>query len=124
MRPLPRLESEPKSGAIFGQLFISAALIRFYLLILAVLFTPAWAAHSEAIPSELQQSTDSPLPVTEAGAETISRLAGPVSDSGLRAADDTRDNMTGFFVIGMIINVLLITLFLIWAVGQWRKTKK
>ncbi len=26
MRPLPRLESEPKSGAIFGQLFISAAL--------------------------------------------------------------------------------------------------
>jgi hypothetical protein len=26
MRPLPRLESEPKSGAIFGQLFNSAAL--------------------------------------------------------------------------------------------------
>ena len=25
-RPLPRLESEPKSSAIFGQLFISAAL--------------------------------------------------------------------------------------------------
>jgi cytochrome c553 len=27
MRPLPRLESEPKSGATFGQLFISATLI-------------------------------------------------------------------------------------------------
>jgi hypothetical protein len=26
MRRLPRLESEPKSGAIFAQLFISAAL--------------------------------------------------------------------------------------------------
>jgi hypothetical protein len=26
MRPLPRLESEPESGAIFAQLFISAAL--------------------------------------------------------------------------------------------------
>ena len=26
MRPLPRLDSEPKSSAIFGQLFISAAL--------------------------------------------------------------------------------------------------
>jgi hypothetical protein len=26
MRPLPRLESEPKSGAIFAQLFIFAAL--------------------------------------------------------------------------------------------------
>jgi hypothetical protein len=28
MRPLPRLESEPESGAISGQLFISAALIQ------------------------------------------------------------------------------------------------
>ena len=102
-------------------------LIRFYLLILVSLFTPAWPAHSEAIPSELQQSTDSPLPVTEAGAETvggISRVPGPVSGAGVRAGNDTRENMTGFFVIGMIINVLLITLFLIWAVGQWRKTKK
>jgi hypothetical protein len=27
MRPLPRLESEPKSGAMFAQLFIAAALI-------------------------------------------------------------------------------------------------
>jgi len=26
MRPLPRLESEPKLGAVFAQLFISAAL--------------------------------------------------------------------------------------------------
>jgi hypothetical protein len=27
MRPLPRLEAEPKSGAIFGRLFLAAALI-------------------------------------------------------------------------------------------------
>jgi hypothetical protein len=112
-------------------------LIRLCLLILSALFTLAWAVHSEATPSGQQQPTGRPVPVTEAGAETDeggSRVAGPVSvlplsmspvsGSGVRTADDARKNMTGFFVIGMIINVLLITLFLIWAVGQWRKTKK
>jgi len=102
-------------------------LIRIYLLILASLFTLVRPAHCEATSSGLQQSTGRPVPVTEAGAENdegVSRLAGPVSGSGVRTADDARKNMTGFFVIGMIINVLLIVLFLIWAVGQWRKTKK
>jgi hypothetical protein len=112
-------------------------LIRLYLLILASLFTLARPAHSEVTPSGLQQPTGSPVPVSEAGPETdedVSRAAGPVSGlplsmspvsgTGVRVANDTRGNLTGFFVIGMIINVLLITLFLIWAVGQWRKTKK
>ena len=97
------------------------------LLILSALFTLAWAAHSEAIPSGPQQSTDSTFRVTEAGAETVggvSRVPEPVSDTGLRAAEEARKDLTGFFVIGIIINVLLIMLFLIWAVGQWRKTKK
>ena len=95
------------------------------ILILSALFTLAWAVHCEATPPGLRQSTDSP--VTEAGAETVggvSRIAGPVPGAGVRAANDTGKSLTGFFVIGMIINVLLITLFLIWAVGQWRKTKK
>ena len=102
-------------------------LIRLCLFILPALFAPAWAAQSEAIPSALQQSTDSPLPVTEAGAEFaggVARVPGPDSGAGIKAENDRRDDMTGFFVIGMIVNVLLIALFLIWAVGQWRKTKK
>ena len=103
-------------------------LIRLYLLILPALFTLAWATHSDATPSGLQQpSTDSPFPVTEAGSEAvpgISRVPGPVSGAGVKVANDRPENLTGFFVIGMIINVLLIALFLIWAVGQWRKTKK
>ena len=97
------------------------------MLILSALFTLAWAANCEATPAGLQQSTGSPFPVTEAGAETVggvSRIAGPVPGAGVRAENDTGKSLTGFFVIGMIINVLLITLFLIWAVGQWRKTKK
>jgi len=99
-------------------------LIRLYLLILVPLFTPAWAAHSEATPSGLQPSTGRPVPVSEAGTENHEGVAGPVSGAAVRAENDTRKNMTGFFVIGMIINVLLIMVFLIWAVGQWRKTKK
>lgn len=97
------------------------------MLILSALFMLAWAVHCDATPPGLQQSTGSPFTVTEAGAETVggvSRIAGPVSGAGVRAANDTGKSLTGFFVIGMIINVLLITLFLIWAVGQWRKTKK
>ena len=31
--------------------------------------------------------------------------------------------MTVFFAIGMVINVLMVTAFLVWAVGQWRKKK-
>lgn len=102
-------------------------LIRLCLCILPALFAPAWAAQSEATPSALQQSTDSSLPVTGARAETaggVARVPGPVAGAGIKAENDRRDNLTGFFVIGMIINVLLITLFLIWAVGQWRKMKK
>jgi len=111
--------------------------MRLYLLILASLFTLAGPVHGEETFSGLQQPTGRPVPVTEAGAETDeggARISGPasglplsmspVSGAGVRPADDTRKNLTGFFVIGMIINVLLITLFLIWAVGQWRKTKK
>lgn len=102
-------------------------LIRLCLFILPALFQPAWAAQSEAIPPAPQHFTGSPLPVTEAGAETaagFAKVPGPVSGAGIKAENDRRDDLTGFFVIGMIINVLVITLFLIWAVGQWRKTKK
>lgn len=99
-------------------------LIRLYLLILVSLFTLVRPAHGEATSSDLQPSTGRPVPVSEAGAENHEGVAGPVSGSGARTADDAHKNMTGFFVIGMIINVLLIVLFLIWAVGQWRKTKQ
>lgn len=99
-------------------------LIRLYLLILLSLFTLVRPAHGEATSSDLQPSTGRPVPVSEAGAENHEGVAGPVSGLGARTADDAHKNMTGFFVIGMIINVLLIVVFLIWAVGQWRKTKK
>jgi hypothetical protein len=112
-------------------------LLRLYLLLLPALFTLSWAAQSMAAPADLQAPTGSPRPVTEAGAESIggispvpgkvpgSSLAQPAAaGTGAGAVNEAGREMTGFFVIGMIINVLLLTLFLIWAVGQWRKTKK
>jgi len=35
-----------------------------------------------------------------------------------------RENLTVFFSIGIAIDVLLVTLFLVWAVRQWRKSGK
>ncbi len=86
--------------------FPDRRLVRLCLLVLPVLFTLAWAPQGAATLPELQQQTASPVPVTEAG-----------------AVHETRENLTGFFAIGIIINVLLVAFFMVWAVGQWRKNK-
>ena len=31
-------------------------------------------------------------------------------------------SLTGFWVIGLLINVVVMSAFVVWAVGQWRKT--
>ena len=105
-----------------------------YLLILVLLLTSAGFAHSEVTSADLQQSRGSPVPAAEAGTEIDqqgARLSGPVTSSmssvsgtARREVEEGRKDLTGFFVIGMVLNVLLLMLFLIWAVGQWRKTRK
>jgi len=40
------------------------------------------------------------------------------------AAAGGREDLSVFFSIGVVVDVLLVTVFLVWAVGQWRKTKK
>lgn len=44
-----------------------------------------------------------------------------VVDSELRA-DQHKDKLTVFFAIGLVINIILMSLFGIWAVRQWRKS--
>lgn len=39
------------------------------------------------------------------------------------ATNDDRKDLTVFFSIGVIADILLVAAFLIWAVGQWSKTK-
>ena len=38
-------------------------------------------------------------------------------------ANGGREDLTAFFGIGLVVDVLLVTAFLVWAVGQWRKRK-
>lgn len=37
---------------------------------------------------------------------------------------EQKDSMTGFFAVGLVINILMITAFFIWAYKQWGKTGK
>ncbi len=49
--------------------------------------------------------------------------AGAASGTQGDTANAKRKGLTAFFVIGFIVNILLIGVFLFWAAGQWRKTK-
>jgi len=37
---------------------------------------------------------------------------------------EAKDPMVGFFAIGLVINLVMITAFFIWARKQWKKTSK
>jgi heme/copper-type cytochrome/quinol oxidase subunit 2 len=44
----------------------------------------------------------------------------PAADSRL----EQKDSMIGFFGIGIVINVVMITAYFIWAYKQWKKSDK
>jgi hypothetical protein len=70
------------------------------------------------------QSPGSFLMVAEAGAENAEAVAElPGLAVAGTVANDGREDLTVFFSIGLVIDVLLVTAFLVWAVGQWRKKK-
>lgn len=73
------------------------------------------------------QAPLSSLTATETGAQNGRAVTGvlePVSGAEGVVVPDGREDLTVFFTIGVIVDVLLVTVFLVWAVGQWRKTKK
>ncbi len=72
------------------------------------------------------QTPGNALTATGVGKENRGIAAeSPVADTeGVAAVTGGREDLTTFFSIGVVIDVLLLTAFLIWAVGQWRKTKK
>jgi len=64
------------------------------------------------------------LDIAGSGSTTaISASMAPGSVAEGVEVEDGRGDLTVFFAIGMIINVLMVTAFLVWAVGQWRKKK-
>jgi len=55
----------------------------------------------------------------------IAVSSSPVSaGTGGVAVNGGRQDLTVFFSIGVVIDICLVIAFLVWAVGQWRKTKK
>ncbi len=50
--------------------------------------------------------------------------ADPLSKPEGVAPGGEQKDLTAFFAIGFVINILLISAFIFWAKGQWRKTKQ
>ena len=114
--------------------------IRFPLLAVLLVFSLSGAALSSANPVrvELPQIPHSSLTMAEVGAEIAGAVAGvPEPAAGAAsvavsshsvaeqtAANSGREDLTVFFSIGVAVDVLLVAAFLMWAVGQWRRTKK
>ena len=70
------------------------------------------------------QSPGNSLTVTEARTGSDEAVAGtPGSGTEATVAHGEREDLTVFFGIGLVVDVLLVTAFLAWAVGQWRKKK-
>ena len=69
-------------------------------------------------------------PARSTGSEPVSlseeRASSPLGKQSTGRSDrdqEPQKDLTAFFVIGFIINILVLSVFLFWAVGQWRKTK-
>lgn len=81
-------------------------------------------------PSTAVENQRSDSTVDEVGQESGSMQSGHSPDSvgslsGGRgdAARGKEQDLTAFFAVGFIVNILLIGAFLFWARGQWRMTK-
>jgi heme/copper-type cytochrome/quinol oxidase subunit 2 len=73
------------------------------------------------------------LPVTIPGVETgqmnkaESITAGSTlavqSEQPAPAIEDGREDLTTFFAVGIVINIVMITAYFVWAFKQWNKTE-
>jgi hypothetical protein len=111
-------------------------LFRLALLTLPVVLILSWTPPGQATPSSPQQATGNPTLLAEALAENGRAAAGvpgpvtaipgaqPAGTGTDGVAHSTgRKDLTVFFSIGVIVDILLVTAFLVWAVGQWSKSK-
>jgi len=109
-------------------IFPASQWLRLALLALPVLLVLAAASPAAATHSYQLQSTGSSQEVTsagtpESGANTAAAMPADSDTAGV-ASDAGGKDLTVFFVIGMAVNIIMITAFLFWAVGQWRKSQK
>ena len=113
----------------------SRQVLRCALITLPVVILLAWVAPVK--PEATQQAADTPVLPGAAGSRDRSAIAGPAApdvdnpDSLPATAGGTgptdnhdRRDLTVFFSIGVIVNILMVAAFIYWAVGQWSGTKK
>ena len=63
------------------------------------------------------------MSTTDSSSEIISPAAYTEQPAAV-PEDAPNDSMTGFFAVGIVINIVMITAFFIWAYRQWNKTEK
>jgi len=106
--------------------------LRLALFTLPVILLLSWMPPVKA--ESAQQAAGSPSILTEAGKESGSTSAGPAAgthgslpvdpgDAGL-AGNNGQKDLTVFFSIGVVVDILLVAAFLYWAVGQWSRSRK
>jgi hypothetical protein len=61
---------------------------------------------------------------TTGSSSEISTLVSYTGQSEPVLEVEAKDSMIGFFAIGIVINLVMITAFIIWARKQWKKTSK
>jgi hypothetical protein len=85
---------------------------------------PPQILHSSPTVNDVAANTTGAVagPTGPAAGASVTRIPDSVVEQ--TPANGEREDLTVFFFIGAIIDVLLVAAFLIWAVGQWRKTNK
>ncbi len=83
-------------------------------------------SHNHADENQGAEPTAVAMGLESGSGKTVqtSTPTGAVSGTRGNTAHAKQKSLTAFFVIGFIVNILLISAFMFWAVGQWRKTKR
>ena len=55
--------------------------------------------------------------------QAFGQAAGETGQPGLHQTHSDNNKLMIFFAIGLVLNLLFLSLFLVWAVKQWRKHK-
>lgn len=100
-------------------------------LLMCILFslTPAAHAQPDTTAHNVPPAMEAGVASLEAGATSREQTASGLAETNAPAVhelspDDGREDLTAFFSIGIAIDVLLLTVFAVWAVRQWRKPRK
>ena len=86
---------------------------------MGVLATTAWGAVNPT--NQLQAAETYSQPVSGEWIAVTERTVNPYSADEASGEAAYGDGRTGFWIIGILVNLSVLALFLVWAVREWRK---